>query len=109
MSFKDKNQPQNDRMANAVTASNQYPYDQKDEDEIPEKDRKGHVDPYQKPAEFPFEKDEVVWIVKPEYRAPLGEFSIVRAHPDDLYELVRRSDNTPHPNLIEGKYLRRNI
>lgn len=26
-------------------------YDQKDEDEIPEKDRKGHVDPYQKAAE----------------------------------------------------------
>ena len=75
MSLKDKNQPQNNRMTNAATASNQYSvsdfpltenevprsrsltkvdglqYDRKDEDEIPEKDRKGHVDPYQKAAE----------------------------------------------------------
>ena len=75
MSLKDKNQPQNNWMTNAVTASDQYSvsdflltknevprsrsltkvdglqYDQKDEDEIPEKDRKGHVDPYQKAAE----------------------------------------------------------
>ena len=75
MSLKDKNQPRNNWMTNAVTASNQYSvsdflltknevprsrsltkvdglqYDQKDEDEIPEKDRKGHVDPYQKAAE----------------------------------------------------------
>ena len=50
-----------------------------------------------------------MWIVRPEYRAPLGEFLIVRAHPNDFYELVRRSDNTPHPELIEGKYLRRDI
>ena len=75
MSLRDKNQPQNKSMTNAVTASNQYSvtdilltnnedprsrsltkvdglqYDHKDEDEIPEKDRKGHVGPYQNPAE----------------------------------------------------------
>ena len=75
MSLRDKNQPQNKSMTNAITTSNQYSvsdflqtqnevpmsrsltkvdglqYDHKDEDEIPEKDRKGHVDPYQKPAE----------------------------------------------------------
>lgn len=59
--------------------------------------------------QFPFEKDEVVWIVKPEYRAPLGEFRIAKAHPDDTYELVRCSDNTLHSELVEGKHLRRNI
>ncbi|KAM0798367.1 hypothetical protein BDR22DRAFT_383093 [Usnea florida] len=71
----DKSKPQNNRMQNAATASNQYSvsdflltkievpgsrsltnvdglqYHQKDEDEIPEKNRKGHVDPYHKPAE----------------------------------------------------------
>ncbi|MCJ1460961.1 hypothetical protein MMC28_011343 [Mycoblastus sanguinarius] len=75
MSLKDKNQPQKNWTTNAVTASNQYSvsdfllmrnkvprsrsltnvdglqYDQKDEDEIPEKERKGHVDAYQKAAE----------------------------------------------------------
>ena len=59
--------------------------------------------------QFPFEKDEVVWIVKPEYRAPMGEFRIVKAHPNDKYELVRLSDNTPHSILVEGKHLRRDI
>ncbi|MCJ1469372.1 hypothetical protein MMC07_008005 [Pseudocyphellaria aurata] len=81
---------------------------QNDENEIPEKDRKAHVDPYEKKAEFPFETNEIVWIKKPEHRTPMGEFRIVQAHPNDKYELVRCSDNTLHSELIEGKHLLRN-
>ena len=58
-------------------------------------------------SKFPFEIDETVWIVKPEYRAPLGEFRISKAHPNDRFELVKVSDNSVHPELVEGKFLRR--
>lgn len=50
-----------------------------------------------------------MWIVKPGYRAPLGEFRIVKAHPDNMYELVRASDNAPHSELVQGKDLRREV
>jgi len=59
-------------------------------------------------SKFPFEIGETVWIVKAEYRAPLGEFCISRAHSNDMFELVKISDDTVHPELVEGKYLRRN-
>ena len=59
--------------------------------------------------QFPFEKGDVVWIMKLEYRAPLGKFRITKAHPNDRYELFRCSDNTIHSELVEGKHLRRNI
>ena len=59
--------------------------------------------------QFPFEQGEIVWIVKPGYRAPLGEFRIVKAHPNNMYELVRSSDDTPHSELVEGKDLRRHV
>jgi len=50
---------------------------------------------------------EVVYIVKPELRAPLGEFRVSRAHPGDKFELVKVEDGTIYPGLIEGVYLRR--
>jgi hypothetical protein len=50
-----------------------------------------------------------VWIVKPGYRVPLGEFRIFKAHPNNMYELVRSSDDTPHSELVEGKDLRRHV
>ena len=50
-----------------------------------------------------------MWIVKPEYRAPLGEFRIVKAHPNDVFELARCSDNAPHSERVEGKELRRSL
>ncbi len=59
--------------------------------------------------QYPFEVGETVWVVKPDYRAPLGEFRIVKAHPDDFFELVRGSDNQPHTELIAGKDLRRGV
>jgi hypothetical protein len=49
----------------------------------------------------------VVWIVKPEYRAPLGEYIITKAHPHDCFELRKKSDNTTHPELVEAKHLTR--
>ena len=58
--------------------------------------------------QFPFEVGEIVWIMKPGYRAPLGEFRIVKAHPDNMYELVK-SDDTPHSELVEAKDLRRHV
>lgn len=57
--------------------------------------------------QYPFEVGDIVWIVKPEYRAPYGPFSIVKAHPDDKFELVKESDNSAHDELVEGKHLRR--
>ncbi|KAK4695584.1 hypothetical protein P7C71_g2193, partial [Lecanoromycetidae sp. Uapishka_2] len=109
MSLKNNNQPQKTAwMTNEVTAPNKYSTDE-EETEIPEKDRKTHVNPYKERAEFPLEKGDVVWIVKPEYRAPLGEFRITKAHPNDKYELVRCSDNILHCDLVEGKHLCRNI
>lgn len=56
---------------------------------------------------FPFETGETVWIVKPEYRAPLGEFQILKAHPNDKFELLKISDNTIHHEHVDGKFLRR--
>jgi hypothetical protein len=56
---------------------------------------------------YPFEIGETVWIVKAEYRAPLGEFRISQAHPNDMFELVKISDNSVHPELVEAQYLRR--
>jgi hypothetical protein len=53
------------------------------------------------------ENGDVVWIVKPEYRAPLGEFIIVKAHPNPRFELIRKTDMSPHTKLAEEKYLRR--
>lgn len=56
---------------------------------------------------FPFEINEIVWIVKPAFRAPLGEFRISKAVLDDKFELIKVSDNTLYPEEVEGKYLRR--
>jgi hypothetical protein len=57
---------------------------------------------------FPLEVGETVWIVKPEFRAPVGEFRVSKAHPNDRFELVNMSDNTVYPELVEGKFLHRN-
>jgi hypothetical protein len=48
-----------------------------------------------------------VWIVKPTYRSPLGEFCITKALPDDKFELVKVSDGSLHPELVDSKDLRR--
>lgn len=37
----------------------------------------------------------------------MGEFRISKARPNDMYELVRCSNSTLLPELVEGKYLRR--
>ncbi|CAM1506161.1 Fc.00g058020.m01.CDS01 [Cosmosporella sp. VM-42] len=74
-----------------------------------EKHRKGYVLPYDTHHEYPLELGELVWIVKPEFRAPLGQFRITTAHEDDKFELIRCSDNQPYPQLVEGKYLKRTI
>ncbi|KAF5971701.1 serine threonine kinase [Fusarium coicis] len=82
---------------------------QKVQDEDDDDDRKAHVARYNNNAPFPFEIGETVWIVQPGYRAPRGEFRITKVHPDDLFELVDCATNVVHPDLVEGKYLRRDI
>jgi hypothetical protein len=57
--------------------------------------------------QFPFEIGDTVFIVKPGFRSPLGEFIIAAAHADDKFELKLKSDNSPYDELVEGKYLRR--
>lgn len=56
-----------------------------------------------------FEVGERVWILKPGYRAPLGEFQIVKALADDKFELIRCSDSTKYREPVEGKHLRRYV
>lgn len=56
---------------------------------------------------YPFEIGETVWIVKAEYRAPSGEFRISKAHPNNMFELVKILDNPVYPDLVEAQYLRR--
>jgi hypothetical protein len=58
-------------------------------------------------VKFPFEVGEKVWIVKPEWRAPLGEFSITKAHANEKFELVKISNNTLYPELVEKGFLSR--
>lgn len=60
-------------------------------------------------VKYPFEQDEEVWILKPEYRHAIGPFKIAKAHPNDMWELVSSSDNSTHPELVEGKHLRRDV
>ncbi|KAG9502106.1 hypothetical protein J7337_007822 [Fusarium musae] len=89
------------------------------QDEDDDDDRKAHVARYNNNVplpirrsllpKFPFEIGETVWIVQPGYRAPRGEFRITKVHPDDLFELVDCANNVMHPDLVEGKYLRRDI
>lgn len=71
-------------------------------------DRRAHVVKYGKKASFPFEKGETVWIFKPGFRAPLGEFIIVQALPNDMYELANKATNTPHTEHVERQHLKRN-
>jgi hypothetical protein len=53
------------------------------------------------------EVGETVWIVMPEYRTPLGEFVITKAHPNNYFELARKADRVPHPELVEEVHLTR--
>ncbi|KAF5012411.1 hypothetical protein FDECE_1540 [Fusarium decemcellulare] len=82
---------------------------QESPDDSDEDDRKAYVARYNNNVPFPFETGEIVWILKPGYRAPLGEFRIQKAHPDDMFELVSCATNATHPELVEGKHLRRNV
>lgn len=45
--------------------------------------------------------------MKPGYRAPVGGFRIEAAHANDQFKLVSLGTDAPHPELVEGKYLRR--
>jgi hypothetical protein len=38
----------------------------------------------------------------------MGEFRISGAEPNDMFELVKVSDNLKHSELVEGQYLLRN-
>ena len=59
-------------------------------------------------SQFPFEKGELVWVVKPTFRAPLGEFRISKAFPNETFELIKLSDNTVYPEKVEKRFLKRN-
>ena len=48
-----------------------------------------------------------MWIVKPGYRAPLGEFVITKAHPDNVFALEKKGSGVAHYELVEAKHLRR--
>ncbi|RBR26061.1 uncharacterized protein FIESC28_01089 [Fusarium coffeatum] len=78
-------------------------------DDSDDEDRKAHVARYTQEAAFPLEIGETVWIVKPGYRAPLGEFRITKAHPNDMFELQSCATNAAHTELVAGKDLRRNV
>ena len=56
---------------------------------------------------FPFEIGDTVYIVKPGFRSPLGEFVITAAYADDKFELKWKSNDSQYDELVEGKYLRR--
>ncbi|CAG8978973.1 hypothetical protein HYALB_00012256 [Hymenoscyphus albidus] len=58
-------------------------------------------------VQYPFEINDIVWIVNPTYRSPLGEFRVTKALPDDKFELVKVSDGSLHPEKVNSKYLRR--
>ncbi|KAI9653539.1 MAG: hypothetical protein M1821_007047 [Bathelium mastoideum] len=72
-----------------------------------EEERRAYVNAQSDVANFPFEVGDTVWVVKPEYRAPLGEFKINRACPNDTFELLKVADGSIHTELVEGKYLTR--
>ena len=57
--------------------------------------------------QFPLEIGDTVWVKKPGYRAPLGEFRIVKAHPQNMFELVVKSTGVAHSELVEGRYIMR--
>lgn len=76
-------------------------------DQAVEDDWKSFVGSYQTPANYPFELGDTVWIVKPEYRTPLGEFIIMKAHPNKYFELARKADRVPHPELVAETHLTR--
>ncbi len=48
-----------------------------------------------------------MWLFKIGYRAPLGQFRITEAHPDDKFELVDCADNTTYAELVAGSDLKR--
>jgi hypothetical protein len=58
-------------------------------------------------VQYPFEIDEIVWIVQPGLRAPMGEFRITAALPNNQFRLVKVDDGIEYPNPIESRYLRR--
>ncbi|GKU05761.1 serine threonine protein kinase [Fusarium langsethiae] len=56
--------------------------------------------------DFPFEIGDTVSIMKPGYRAPLGEFRITKAYANDMFQLESCATNVVHPELVAGKDLR---
>ncbi|KAK4199233.1 hypothetical protein QBC40DRAFT_282441 [Triangularia verruculosa] len=69
-------------------------------------DRRSYVGPYSHKEEFPLEYGDLVWIMQ-SGRPPLGEFRIVTVHPNDLFGLEWTSTGAVYPDLVQGKYLRR--
>ncbi|KAI1174284.1 hypothetical protein F4777DRAFT_390146 [Nemania sp. FL0916] len=92
-----------------LTADGSEENDHQIEEQSETKDDNGraYVVKYTNNTPYPLEVGEIVWIVKPEYRAPFGPFTIHKACSDDTFQLVKRSHNTFHPELVQGKYLKR--
>lgn len=57
--------------------------------------------------EYPFELGDTVYIVRPDWRAPLGPFYISKALPNSEFELVHISDDVPYGEAVEEKLLYR--
>jgi hypothetical protein len=100
-------------LSTAASQATEKPLNKQDEDETlgesEDEDRKAHVVKYQQEAAFPFEIGDTVWIMKPGYRAPLGEFRITKAYANDMFQLESCATSVAHPELVAGNDLRRNI
>ncbi|KAI0157386.1 hypothetical protein GGR57DRAFT_461743 [Xylariaceae sp. FL1272] len=68
-------------------------------------DGRAYVVKYSNSASFPLEVGDTVWVTKPGNRAPMGEFVIVKSHPQDTFELAVKSTGVAHSELVERKHI----